>query len=161
MITIETPAGPFTMTGNGAAVTAAGFGSGLPPGWVVPGEVPEGAVTAVRAYFDGDLAALDGIAVDQRGTAYLEQCWDLLRTLDEPVSYARLAQLTGRPAAVRAAAQGCARNRIALIVPCHRVLRADGSLGGYRWGLDVKRRLLDHESAHPRPVDAPTIALRT
>ncbi|GAA1361282.1 methylated-DNA--[protein]-cysteine S-methyltransferase [Catellatospora chokoriensis] len=148
MITIDTPAGPFTMTGDGASVTAAAFDSSLPPEWAAPGEVPAAAVAAVRAYFDGDLAALDAIAVHQHGTAYLAQCWDVLRTLDGPVSYARLAELTGRPAAVRAAAQGCARNQIALIVPCHRVLRTDGSLGGYRWGVEVKRWLLAHEAAH-------------
>ncbi|GAA2361848.1 putative methylated-DNA:protein-cysteine methyltransferase [Catellatospora methionotrophica] len=148
MITIETPAGPFTMTGDGTAVTAAAFDTTLPSVWAAPGEVPAAAVAAVRAYFGGDLAALDGVAVSQHGPAYLEQCWDMLRTLDGPVSYRRLAELTGRPAAVRAAAQGCARNQIALIVPCHRVLRTDGSLGGYRWGLDVKRWLLEHESAH-------------
>ncbi|GAA1605854.1 methylated-DNA--[protein]-cysteine S-methyltransferase [Catellatospora bangladeshensis] len=148
MITIETPAGPFTMTGDGAAVTAAVFGTELPEGWAAPGEVPEKAVDAVRAYFGGDLAALDAVPVAQHGTAYLEQCWDMLRTLDGPITYTRLAELTGRPAAVRAAAQGCARNQVALIVPCHRVLRTDGSLGGYRWGLDVKRWLLAHEAAH-------------
>ncbi|MEU7819944.1 methylated-DNA--[protein]-cysteine S-methyltransferase [Catellatospora sp. NPDC049111] len=147
MITIDTPVGPFTMTGDGTAVTAAVFGDTLPEGWATPGEVPPGAVEAVHAYFGGDLAALDGIAVNQHGTAYLEQCWDTLRTLDEPVSYRRLAELTGRPAAVRAAAQGCARNQVALIVPCHRVLRADGTPGGYRWGVDVKQWLLKHEAA--------------
>ncbi|MEV4414466.1 methylated-DNA--[protein]-cysteine S-methyltransferase [Catellatospora sp. NPDC049609] len=150
MITIQTPAGPFTMTGDGTNVTAAVFGTELPEGWAVPGEVPDKAVAAVRAYFDGDLAALDAVAVAQHGPAYLAQCWDMLRTLDAPITYTRLAELTGRPAAVRAAAQGCARNRVALIVPCHRVLRTDGSLGGYRWGLEVKRQLLAHEAAHRR-----------
>lgn len=147
MITIETPAGPFTMSGDGVQVTGAGFGTELPPG-VVAGEVPGAAVAAVRAYFAGDLLALDAVPVAQHGTAYLERCWAVLRTVREPVTYTRLAELTGRPAAVRAAAQGCARNRIGLLVPCHRVLRADGSLGGYRWGPDVKRWLLEHEAAH-------------
>jgi methylated-DNA-[protein]-cysteine S-methyltransferase len=63
----------------------------------------------------------------------------------EPVTYTAFAELTGRPRAVRAAAAACARNAAALFVPCHRVLRTDGTLGGYRWGLDVKRWLLDHE----------------
>ena len=63
-----------------------------------------------------------------------------------PVTYTEFAALAGRPAAVRAAAQACARNAAALFVPCHRVLRTDGSLGGFRWGLPVKRWLLDHES---------------
>ncbi len=142
MITISTPAGPFTMTGNGIAVTAARFGDGDLP----RGEVPQIAIDAVKAYLDGDIRALDAVPVAQHGTAYLSHCWEMLRSLDTPVTYTRFAELTGKPHAVRAAAQGCARNQIALLVPCHRVLRLDGSLGGYRWGLEVKRWLLQHES---------------
>jgi methylated-DNA-[protein]-cysteine S-methyltransferase len=63
------------------------------------------------------------------------------------VTYTGFAALAGRPLAVRAAAAACARNAAAPFVPCHRVLRTDGTLGGYRWGLPVKRRLLDHEAA--------------
>jgi methylated-DNA-[protein]-cysteine S-methyltransferase len=142
MITISTPAGPFTMTGNGVAVTAARFGDDDLP----RGDVPQIAVDAVKAYLDGEIGALAKVPVAQSGTAYLEHCWDMLRTLETPITYTEFATLTGKPHAVRAAAQGCARNQIALLVPCHRVLRADGSLGGYRWGLDVKRWLLDHEA---------------
>jgi methylated-DNA-[protein]-cysteine S-methyltransferase len=141
MITISTPAGPFTMTGNGFAVTASRFGNDDLP----PGEVPQIAIDAVKSYLDGDLSALDAVPVAQHGTPYLEHCWDVLRTVKEPITYTTFAELTGKPGAVRAAAQGCARNTIALLVPCHRVLRADGSLGGYRWGLDVKKWLLQHE----------------
>jgi methylated-DNA-[protein]-cysteine S-methyltransferase len=163
MITISTPAGPFTMTGNGIAVTAARFGQGVHPAArqhrgtakgepqgrgtdLPPGDVPQVAIDAVKSYLDGDLFALDAVPVQQHGTAYLERCWDVLRTVRRPITYTAFAELTGKPGAVRAAAQGCARNTIALIVPCHRVLRADGSLGGYRWGLDVKRWLLQHEA---------------
>jgi methylated-DNA-[protein]-cysteine S-methyltransferase len=64
-----------------------------------------------------------------------------------PVTYSEFARRSGRPAAIRAAASACARNPVALFTPCHRVLRLDGSLGGYRWGLPVKRWLLDHEAA--------------
>jgi len=63
-----------------------------------------------------------------------------------PVTYSEFARLAGRPAAIRAAAAACARNPVALFTPCHRVLRLDGSLGGYRWGLDVKRWLLNFEA---------------
>ena len=63
-----------------------------------------------------------------------------------PVTYTQFAELAGRPAAIRAAAAACARNPSALFVPCHRVFRTDGSLGGYRWGLPVKTWLLEHES---------------
>lgn len=66
-------------------------------------------------------------------------------------SYTELAAKAGRPRAVRAAAAACARNPAALFVPCHRVLRSDGSLGGFRWGLPAKRWLLDYESLHRLP----------
>ena len=142
MITIDTPIGPFSMTGNGFAITEARFGDRN----LADGEVPPQAVKAVESYFDGDFAALDSVPVKQSGTVYLEHCWDVLRTLREPVSYTEFAALTGKPpTAVRAAAQGCARNQIALFVPCHRVLRSDGTLGGYRWGLHIKEYLLQHE----------------
>ena len=63
----------------------------------------------------------------------------------DPVTYTEFATLTGRPGAVRPAATACARNAAALFVPCHRVLRSDGSLGGYRWGLAAKKWLIGHE----------------
>ncbi|HZM76560.1 MAG TPA: methylated-DNA--[protein]-cysteine S-methyltransferase [Candidatus Limnocylindrales bacterium] len=142
MITIDTPIGPFTMTGNGFAVTEARFGEAI----LADGDVPPEAVKAIESYFDGDFAALDSVPVQQNGTEFLRHCWDVLRTLREPVSYTEFARLTGKPpTAVRAAAQGCARNQVALFVPCHRVLRSDGTLGGYRWGLHIKEYLLQHE----------------
>jgi len=74
--------------------------------------------------------------------------WEVLRTVPAgaPVTYTEYAAKSGRPAAVRAAASACARNAAALFVPCHRVLRTDGTLGGFRWGLECKRRLIAHES---------------
>ena len=143
MITIMTPIGPFTMTGNGFAVTEARFGSYVEHD---TGEVPPEAVKAVQSYFDGDIAAIDTVEVRQSGTPYLEHCWETLRTVTKPITYTEFALLTGKPHAVRAAAQGCARNHIALFVPCHRVMRTDGTLGGYRWGLDIKEWLLGHEA---------------
>jgi methylated-DNA-[protein]-cysteine S-methyltransferase len=143
MITIDTPVGPFSMTGDGNTVTAAAFGVDLPAG-----AVPESAAAAVRSYFDGDLTALLTVPVAQHGTPFLEHAWEVLRTIRRPVTYTEFASLLGRPAAVRAAAHACARNEIGLFTPCHRVLRTDGTLGGYRWGVDVKRWLLKHESGH-------------
>jgi methylated-DNA-[protein]-cysteine S-methyltransferase len=65
----------------------------------------------------------------------------------EAITYTELATRTGNSRANRAAAQACARNAAALFVPCHRIIRADGGLGGFRWGVDIKRWLLAHESA--------------
>ena len=103
---------------------------------------------AITRYHDGELGAVDAVPVRQRSGPFLEHAWDVLRTVPAgaPVSYTEYAAKAGRPAAVRAAASACARNATALFVPCHRVLRSDGSLGGYLGGLDAKRTLLDLET---------------
>ncbi len=89
------------------------------------------------------------VPLDLRGTAFQIKVWEFLLGLREGdvVSYAELAQGIGKPRAVRAAATACAANRVAVLVPCHRILRGDGGLGGYRWGLARKRALLDAERA--------------
>lgn len=157
--TLTTPLGPFTVVADDDVVLASGWtaelGELLPqvhpslrPGSVMPR--PElGAVTrAATAYHRGDLHAIDDIPVRQVSGVFLVHAWDVLRAVPAgaPVTYAVLAALAGRPAAVRGAASACARNAAALFVPCHRVLRTGGGLGGFRWGTPVKRWLLDHES---------------
>jgi methylated-DNA-[protein]-cysteine S-methyltransferase len=158
--THTTPTGPFT-----AVVDA--DGAVLASGWTAdvdallplvhpslrPASVRRlddlGTVSsAITRYHDGDLGAVDAVPVRQRSGAFLEHAWEVLRTVPAgaPVSYTDFAAKAGRPAAVRAAASACARNAAALFVPCHRVWRTDGSLGGFRWGLPVKRWLLDHEA---------------
>jgi methylated-DNA-[protein]-cysteine S-methyltransferase len=109
----------------------------------------------VEAFFSGDVAAIDEVVVRQRSGPFLQEAWEVLRTVPagQPDTYAAFAARCGRPAAVRAAANACARNAAALFVPCHRVLGSDGGLGGFRWGTPVKRWLLDHEAAHA-PVPA-------
>jgi methylated-DNA-[protein]-cysteine S-methyltransferase len=105
---------------------------------------------AAQAYFDGDLSAPGTVQVRQEPDGgFLAHAWTVLREVPpgRPVSYTELAALAGRPAAVRGAALACARNATGLFVPCHRVIRADGGLAGFRWGLPVKRWLLDHEAA--------------
>ncbi|MGK5742727.1 methylated-DNA--[protein]-cysteine S-methyltransferase [Micromonospora sp. URMC 103] len=156
---LATPAGPLTiLTGPDGAVRAAGFTAD--PEGLLPllhpalrGPLREradlGPVTAaVRSYLDGDLTAIDAVPVEQRtGGEFMGHAWRVLREVKpgDPVTYTAFAGLAGRPLAVRAAAAACARNAAALFVPCHRVLRTDGTLGGYRWGLDVKKWLLGHE----------------
>ncbi|QMW23294.1 bifunctional DNA-binding transcriptional regulator/O6-methylguanine-DNA methyltransferase Ada [Sandaracinobacteroides saxicola] len=90
------------------------------------------------------------LPLDLRGTAFQISVWRLLMSVreGEVVSYSELAAGVGAPRAVRAAASACAANRVAVLIPCHRALRADGGLGGYRWGLERKRALLDAERAH-------------
>jgi AraC family transcriptional regulator, regulatory protein of adaptative response / methylated-DNA-[protein]-cysteine methyltransferase len=86
-------------------------------------------------------------AVDVAGSSFQRQVWEALRRIPvgETRSYRAIAQQLGRPTAARAVARACASNRLALVIPCHRVIREDGELGGYRWGLERKRRLLELE----------------
>ncbi|MEL7029138.1 MAG: methylated-DNA--[protein]-cysteine S-methyltransferase, partial [Pseudomonadota bacterium] len=87
------------------------------------------------------------IPLDLRGTAFQMKVWRFLLSIPEGdvVSYSEVAAGIERPSAVRAAASACGKNRIAVLVPCHRVLRGDGGIGGYRWGVERKRALLDSE----------------
>ncbi len=91
------------------------------------------------------------VPLDIRGTTFQTRVWKLLLSVreGEVLSYTELARRLGEPKAVRAVASACGRNRIAVLIPCHRVLRSDGSLGGYRWGLDRKQRLLAREGSVP------------
>jgi methylated-DNA-[protein]-cysteine S-methyltransferase len=159
-LTMDTPAGPFTVVVNEqGAVRASGFTAEVDellilihPNLQEPAEPATdiGDVgAAVRSYFDGELTALDAVPVEQRSRGdFMAHSWQVMREIKPgaPVSYTQFAELAGRPAAVRAAAAACAHNAAALFAPCHRVLRSDGSLGGYRWGLPVKRFLLDYEA---------------
>lgn len=155
--TIPTPDGPFTLLTDGRGRVLASGWSGDPAAILgrlalAPADVREGetdAASAVDAYYAGDLTAIDTVVVAQTGTALQLEGWAALRRIaaGHPLTYAEFAAALGRPAAVRAAASICARNAPALFVPCHRVLRTGGALGGFAWGLDVKRALLAREAA--------------
>jgi AraC family transcriptional regulator of adaptative response/methylated-DNA-[protein]-cysteine methyltransferase len=103
----------------------------------------------VRAVADALAGRQARVDVDLLGTAFQKKVWDALMRIPpgETRSYAEVAAQLGAPNAARAVASACARNRIAVLVPCHRVVRGDGSVGGYRWGLPLKRRLLQREGA--------------
>jgi AraC family transcriptional regulator of adaptative response/methylated-DNA-[protein]-cysteine methyltransferase len=89
------------------------------------------------------------LPLDIRATAFQMRVWDYLRTIPpgQPQSYGEVAAGIGQPSAVRAVARACAANRVALVIPCHRVIRGTGALGGYRWGAVRKRALLEREKA--------------
>lgn len=116
-----------------------------------PGSSRDGgrAGAAVRAYFDGDLEALAGVAVRSGGTPFQEDVWTALRRVPagRTIAYSDLAERVGRPKAVRAVAAANATNPVSLVVPCHRVVAKDGSLWGYGGGLPMKEWLLRHEGA--------------
>jgi AraC family transcriptional regulator of adaptative response/methylated-DNA-[protein]-cysteine methyltransferase len=88
------------------------------------------------------------LPLDVRGTAFQERVWQALRKIPPgtTISYADLAERIGSPKAVRAVAQACGANRIAVAIPCHRVVRRDGDISGYRWGVERKRELLKREA---------------
>ena len=105
------------------------------------------AVAEALAAMASGQPGLASLPVDLRGTAFQATVWSALRRIPagETRTYTEIAQEIGSPRSVRAVARACATNRLALVVPCHRVVRADGSMGGYRWGLEIKERLLDLE----------------
>jgi methylated-DNA-[protein]-cysteine S-methyltransferase len=106
----------------------------------------------LRAYFAGDLEALDELEVDTAGTPFQERVWAELRNIPvgETISYRELAERVGQPTAYRAVGAANGQNPVSLVTPCHRVIAADGTLGGYGGGLDRKAWLLQHEGAEVR-----------
>lgn len=105
-------------------------------------------IEALRGHLAGTLPRLD-LPLAVRASAFQQEVWRYLQSIPygEVRSYSEVATALGRPRATRAVARACASNRTALVIPCHRVIRADGELGGYRWGLERKRQLLALEKA--------------
>ena len=105
-----------------------------------------GWVTTILAYLDGREPALD-LPLDIRATAFQRRVWQELQKIPfgQTRTYAEIAKRIGQPTAARAVAQACATNPLALVIPCHRVVRKSGDLGGYRWGVDRKKVLLERE----------------
>ncbi len=108
----------------------------------------EGFVDAILSYLEGTEPHLD-LPLDIRATAFQRRVWQELQQIPfgETRTYADVAQAIGQPKATRAVARACATNPAALVIPCHRVVREDGDLGGYRWGVERKRSLLEMENA--------------
>jgi methylated-DNA-[protein]-cysteine S-methyltransferase len=102
---------------------------------------------ALAAYFDGDVTAIDDLPVHQPGGPFRQSAWKLMREVPpgETITYAELATRAGSPRAARAAGSACAQNLVAPVVPCHRIVRGGGALGGYAYGLPRKEWLLAHE----------------
>jgi AraC family transcriptional regulator of adaptative response/methylated-DNA-[protein]-cysteine methyltransferase len=160
----DTVLGPILMAATDRGVCFAQFGSDcdellaqlqreFPKARLEPYRDPgagqlDGWIDALNAYIQNKRPRPE-IPLDLQGTAFQIKVWEFLLKLGEGdvISYSELAQGIDRPRAARAAASACAANRIAVLVPCHRILRGDGGLGGYRWGLARKRALLDAERA--------------
>lgn len=133
----------------------------FPQATLVPGgDAIAADLARIIAFVDAPDAALD-VPLDARGTPFQRRVWQALQAVPAgtTISYAALAQAIGRPRAVRAAAAACAANPLAVLVPCHRAVRGDGTLAGYRWGIGLKQRLLARErreaaAGHPAAVAA-------
>lgn len=159
LLTLATPDGPFTIIARDGSVLASGWTSEARDltGQIHPELLPDifeevanlGAISeAVEAFYSGSPDPAMNVPVLQKSGPFRSHAWEVLRMVSPggPVSYTEYAGLAGNPKAVRAAASACAFNAAALFVPCHRVVRTDGGLGGFRWGLRVKESLLAREA---------------
>src|SRR5690606_34952864 len=126
-----------------------------------PGSLGE-AGDRLRDYFEGDILAIEGLPVLTAGTPFQRRIWELLRHIPAgtTVSYGELAKRIGSPTASRAVGMANGANPIPIVVPCHRVIGANGKLTGFGGGMDRKRWLLSHEAAHaPSPEDSPQLRI--
>jgi AraC family transcriptional regulator of adaptative response/methylated-DNA-[protein]-cysteine methyltransferase len=117
----------------------------------------EGWVSKILEHLRGREPNLD-LPTDVQATAFQRRVWEELRRIPYGTTrtYSQVAQAIGQPAAVRAVARACATNPVSVVVPCHRVVRGDGKLAGYRWGVERKQALLEHESAGARAKQTKT-----
>jgi methylated-DNA-[protein]-cysteine S-methyltransferase len=119
-----------------------------------PAPSPSELASAMKNYFAGELDAIDKLPVQTAGTPFQRAVWSALREIPRGAteSYGKLAQRIGRPTAIRAVGLANGSNPIGIVVPCHRVIGANGSLTGYGGGMERKRWLLEHEGAKTRTL---------
>lgn len=157
---LPSPIGPIVLVCCGEALRALSFGDDeghLRP-WLArhygedrlaPGRAPAAIRHRIEEYFEGRLDALDRVPVETAGTPFQKLVWSALREIPAgaTVSYGQLAARVGKPRSSRAVGMANGSNPVAIVVPCHRVIGADGTLTGYGGGIDRKRWLLAHERA--------------
>ncbi|HSL34697.1 MAG TPA: methylated-DNA--[protein]-cysteine S-methyltransferase, partial [Candidatus Limnocylindrales bacterium] len=144
---LASPLGPLLVEfDSGGRLHGLAFGS-APNGAPAVATAPAPVVRAVAAYFAGDMRAFDSIELDPPGTPFQREVWAALRGIPAgtTTTYGRLAAALGRPGSSRAVGLANGANPVAIVVPCHRVIGASGSLTGYGGGIERKRWLLDHE----------------
>ena len=156
---MKTPVGTLQLIAHEHVLLAAGFGPLRELGARLDRSDYDLGLKAVKTipiisdlisdYFDGDFNAFNGIKVRQPGPEFSQAAWKAMRKIPagKTLSYAELASRSGSAAAVRAAGSACARNLIAPIIPCHRVVKTGGELGNYGYGLSIKEALLRFEGA--------------
>lgn len=145
----------FLQFGDSAGALKAQLAREYPNARIVETATPQAPfdawVAAIDRYLTGEQPDLD-LPIDIRATAFQLRVWKYLQSIPygDLQSYGEVAAALGRPRSARAVAQACGKNRVALAIPCHRIIRGDGDFGGYRWGLHRKRVLIDLERAHAR-----------
>lgn len=142
---LSTPLGPLTVQSDGTFITAIEFGVAT----AAPTQgckVLDRATTQLEAYFAGELTSFD-LPLQPSGTAFQQRVWQALTGVQfgQTVSYAKIAQVIENPKGVRAVGMANSKNPIAVVIPCHRIIGANGTLTGYAGGLDKKEWLLRHE----------------
>jgi methylated-DNA-[protein]-cysteine S-methyltransferase len=165
--TMQSPIDDLLLVSDGEALTGLYMerhrhGEAVEAAWKRDSGPFREAVRQLQAYFEGDLRQFD-LPLAPRGTDFQRVVWEALRALrfGERISYGELARRIGRPSASRAVGLANGRNPISIIVPCHRVIGASGSLTGYGGGLPRKQWLLEHEAslvAHSKSLDARNFA---
>jgi AraC family transcriptional regulator of adaptative response/methylated-DNA-[protein]-cysteine methyltransferase len=136
------------LIGSAVADLTADLAAQFPKGTLVPNDKKlDGDLEKIIRFIETPAQGLD-LELDIRGTPFQRRVWDALCAIrtGRTVTYAALARRIGEPGSVRAVATACAANAIALAIPCHRVIRSDGTLSGYRWGVECKRALLAREA---------------
>lgn len=145
--TFQSPVGKLYLIFSGSALSGIDFQS--PPSDMPRRETRQSArfKAQLAAYFRGELMVFEQEVLFLEGTAFDHEVWHALKEVPygETRTYRWIAERIGRPRAVRAAGQALGRNPIPIVIPCHRIIQTDGSLGGYTGGTDIKRRLLDLE----------------
>ena len=160
--TVKTSLGDVVVASTENGICSVQFLDGSSAEWIVAREFPKAMLIedsepskqvaeVVKSLASGNATRLS-LPLDLRGTQFQQQVWAELRKIPAGAtrSYAEVANALGRPGATRAVAKACATNHVAMIVPCHRVVRGDGNLSGYRWGVARKKALLEAEKAKSR-----------
>jgi O-6-methylguanine DNA methyltransferase len=161
IISIFTPDGLFSMVADHTnIVRLSGFGEVGQLARRLPGELQGLSIRPVenhpyanqiKAYYDGNIAALTSIPQSQSGSSFQEQVWRAIYRIPvgHTLTYKQLAVASGHPAAVRAVGTACGANKLILLIPCHRILKSGGGIGSYLYGPDLKESLLRREGAVP------------
>lgn len=162
-ITVDTPDGEFNIIINlNDVALASGFSSIEDLVKRLPAEAQAQSLhqaknhpyeQLIRAYYSGDTKALNKITRKTYGTAFQKKIWQVMSQIPygETLSYKELANNSGYPDAIRAAGMACKQNRLTLLIPCHRILKSDGTSGNYFYGTHIKNSLLKHENSTSRP----------